>query len=155
MELYEMVLLQRKCAYVYLWNISETPIIYQGLWKKNWKCNSKQENIIFCFHNRFYKNSFKSSPEDMFIDFRERGREREKHWCEKETLIGCLPYTPQPKSNPQPFSLRVDSPTNWATQPGLMFLLSLLKGRYQGDVLLLRLGNTTCDIHTIPSLELK
>ena len=26
----------------------------------------------------------------MFIDFRER--EKEKHWCERETSIGCLPY---------------------------------------------------------------
>ena len=42
----------------------------------------------------------KSSPEDMIIDFRERGeREREKEpQCEKETLISCLPYTPQLES---------------------------------------------------------
>ena len=39
--------------------------------------------------------SFKSSPKDMFFKFildREEGREKEK---EKETLIGCLPYTSQ------------------------------------------------------------
>ena len=30
------------------------------------------------------------SPEDMLIDFRQRGRERER-----ETLNGCLPYVPR------------------------------------------------------------
>ena len=34
----------------------------------------------------------------MFIDFRERGKEkesqREKHQCEKETLISCTPTAP-------------------------------------------------------------
>ena len=34
----------------------------------------------------------------MFIDFRDRGREkekkREKHQCEIERWIGCLPYAP-------------------------------------------------------------
>ena len=33
----------------------------------------------------------------MFIDFREEGkggREGEKHWCEREALIGCLLYVP-------------------------------------------------------------
>ena len=42
---------------------------------------------------------FKSSPDDIFsLLFRERGRERgqerEKHQCERETSIGCLPYVP-------------------------------------------------------------
>ena len=38
-----------------------------------------------------YSNFLKASSEDMFIDFRERGRgwraggEREKHQCERET----------------------------------------------------------------------
>ena len=30
------------------------------------------------------------------IAFRERRKEREKHQCERETLIGCLPYVPGP-----------------------------------------------------------
>ena len=54
---------------------------------------------IYCIYTfeTIIPNFLKSSPEDMFIDFRERGkgreREREKHLCERETLIGCLPYT--------------------------------------------------------------
>ena len=36
----------------------------------------------------------------MFTDFREKEggvgeREKEEHCCERETLIGCLPYVPQ------------------------------------------------------------
>ena len=42
---------------------------------------------------------FLPSPEDMFIDFREREREgereEEKHGCERETSISCLLYVPQ------------------------------------------------------------
>ena len=30
-----------------------------------------------------------------FIAFRERGRERETHRCEREKLIGCLSYMPR------------------------------------------------------------
>ena len=38
----------------------------------------------------------------MFIDFRERGRER-KHWCERERSIGCNLYIPWlERSNLQP-----------------------------------------------------
>ena len=38
----------------------------------------------------------------MFIDCRERGRgrEREKHGCEKRTSIGCLLYVPRPWNEP-------------------------------------------------------
>ena len=39
----------------------------------------------------------KSSPEDMLINFRKRGqgkKEREKHPCERETPISCLPHMP-------------------------------------------------------------
>ena len=70
---------------------------------------------------------FKSSPEDMRIDFfyfylfifiqlqlsvffphrllildRERGREREreKHQYRREASIGCLPYAPEPGTKP-------------------------------------------------------
>ena len=59
----------------------------------------------------------------MFIDFRERGRERKR-----ETLIACLPYTPctrdgthKPGMCPdwelslQPFGAQDNAPTNWAT----------------------------------------
>ena len=35
----------------------------------------------------------------MFIDFREMGGERDL--CERETWIGCLPYTPNQGLNPQ------------------------------------------------------
>ena len=54
----------------------------------------------------------KFSPKDMLINFREReeGRERnrEKHQCEREALMGCLLYVPllglnlQPRNVPWP-----------------------------------------------------
>ena len=31
---------------------------------------------------------------------RERGGKRERHWCERETPVSCLPYTPQPGIEP-------------------------------------------------------
>ena len=37
-----------------------------------------------------------TSLEDMVFDFRERGIEGERNICERETLISCLPYAPQP-----------------------------------------------------------
>ena len=64
----------------------------------------------------------------MFIEFTERGRERETLICERN-IIGCFPYTPQhgggvgngthkvgmgPDSlwKPQPFGVQGDAPTN-------------------------------------------
>ena len=67
---------------------------------------------------------FWSSPEDMFIDFffwegeSEKEREKKKHWCERETLVGCPRKLPDWGSNPQSFCVRDDAPTNWATWPG-------------------------------------
>ena len=47
-------------------------------------------------HSSVLKNKriyiFRSLPEDMCIDFRERGRERERNIDAREKLIGCLPY---------------------------------------------------------------
>ena len=46
--------------------------------------------------------NFLSSLEDIFSlllereNERERGKEREKHQCEREVSTGCLPYTPGP-----------------------------------------------------------
>ena len=64
----------------------------------------------------------------MFIDFRERGRERERERNTNQLPPVCSPtreWTPnlgmfdqQSKSNPQPFGVRNDSPTNWATDHG-------------------------------------
>ena len=66
----------------------------------------------------------------LLILEREEGREREgeKHWCERETSIGCLSYAPRLRTKPtikactphracapQPFSLWDDAPTSWAT----------------------------------------
>ena len=80
----------------------------------------------------------------FFIAFGGRGREGEKHWCEREILIGSLPYGFRPKivhaqtgeSNPQPrhvhwpeikcatCQLQDNAPTNWATltRAGLSWL---------------------------------
>ena len=47
---------------------------------------------------------FEFSPEDMFINFRKRGRERErvrkKYRCERKTAISRLPYVHQPGIEP-------------------------------------------------------
>ena len=52
---------------------------------------------------------FSSSPEDMLIDFRERGRGRgEKHRWEREASMGCLWFAPGQGMEPQPG--RVPSP---------------------------------------------
>ena len=52
------------------------------------------ETIEFMKVFLFY---FYSSPEDMFIDLRERERET---LCEKETSICCFLYLPQPGTEP-------------------------------------------------------
>ena len=49
--------------------------------------------------------------------FRERGREREKHWCMREALIGCFLYTHGLRFEPTTWACvltRDDAPTNWA-----------------------------------------
>ena len=73
----------------------------------------------------------------MLIDFKDREREGEKHWHERETSISFLSYTPpdpdhpnlgpiwdwtrnlgmgpDEESNQWPFSLRDGAPSNWAT----------------------------------------
>ena len=78
----------------------------------------------FCF--------LKSSPEDMLIDFTERGREgeaeAEKHWYQRETSNSCLSHAPWPETKPiiqardltRNWTLDLpvygtDAPTNWAT----------------------------------------
>ena len=67
------------------------------------KLNQKWENIRKAKSRMFYKITvlyfyLLSLSEDMFIDFRERGREGkregEKHQCEKETRISCLLHMP-------------------------------------------------------------
>ena len=83
--------------------------------------------ISFIIPARF---CFQSPLTDMFINFRERGREkeeereREKHQCERN--IDQLPPVCDPsgdcthncmcpdwESNPQPFGIWDDAPTNW------------------------------------------
>ena len=84
------------------------------------------------------------------MDFRKRGRggerEREKHidvrkkhWLVASHMHAIEPgMCPDWESNPQPFGVQDDAPTNWATWPGLFifkilscFLLNCkpLKGR--------------------------
>ena len=76
---------------------------------------------------------FKSIPEDIFTDFREeeRQRERKKHQYKRNT--DWLPPTcdqtrdqtpnlgmcPNRGSNPQPFSVWDNAPNDYATWPGL------------------------------------
>ena len=46
-------------------------------------------------NENFFLKFFLFLPKDIFpIAFSERGREREKHQCERETSIGCLLYAP-------------------------------------------------------------
>ena len=54
------------------------------------------KNKIEMVCNSFFKKI-------LFI-FRKKGREgeREEHWCERETSIGCLLYAPRQGPNPQP-----------------------------------------------------
>ena len=55
------------------------------------------------FNSFYFSYFFFCSPEEIFSLLLEGGkegrkegnREREKHWCERETLIGCLSYVPQ------------------------------------------------------------
>ena len=60
-----------------------------------WLFCSHAFNIIFYLKNLFF-----------IVYFRERGREGEregeKHWCERETSIGCLLYAPDWEPNLQP-----------------------------------------------------
>ena len=54
------------------------------------------ENLMHIFSLLLFIYLFLSSPKDIYIDFRKRGREggreRERDHCERETLIVCLPY---------------------------------------------------------------
>ena len=81
-------------------------------------------NVFVSFFKKFF---------NLFIDLRERGRwewGRERQWdqCQRETSIGCPHKCPNRGLNPQPryvpwpgikpptfFSVRDDTPTNWAT----------------------------------------
>ena len=47
----------------------------------------------------------------FFINFREEGREREKHQCEKHQLVDSYVCSDL-ESNPQPFGVWEGTPTN-------------------------------------------
>ena len=47
----------------------------------------------FCVLLMYFLNSIYFLRFYLLI-FRERGREGDKHWCDRETLIGCLSYVP-------------------------------------------------------------
>ena len=55
------------------------------LLKLGWGCVRIHVEIFMCL-NFFFKI--------LFIYFRERGREGEKHQCVKNTVIGCLSHDP-------------------------------------------------------------
>ena len=71
--------------------------------------------IIFKIYCAFYilRLSFKSSLEDMFINFRERGRERETlMW---EAWLVAAHMCPDQRSNPQPCAVWYNAPNSSAT----------------------------------------
>ena len=79
----------------------------------------------------------KSSPEDMFIDFREIGGERERETSVWKRNINRLPlkralsrYMPWPGIEPSTFDVQNDAPTNLATQPRLDFFFHIQIRQY-------------------------
>ena len=60
----------------------------------------------------------------LILEGEERGEEREKHQCDREVSMSCLPYEPQPGAKPAPryvpwlglepttFAVLDDAPTN-------------------------------------------
>ena len=93
-------------------------------WMGGWmQCTAmKKETLVsvavshLC--NSFY--FFKYSPKDMFIDIRERGRERDSDVREKQSVTSQL--RPDQESNWQTFDVRDNVPTNYTTPPGLTFV---------------------------------
>ena len=71
----------------------------------------------------------------MFTDLRERerkGARRERHQCGRKTSVRSLPYAPQPGIEPATvFCVWDNAPTNWATQPGHVWLLFKTWVRYK------------------------
>ena len=71
----------------------------------------------------------------MFVDIRERERERKKHGSRASHMWPDWGLNPQPKyvpwfyweQNPQPFGVWDDAPANWTTQPGLIVYLTAPK----------------------------
>ena len=61
--------------------------------RDNHQCNKKSyitHLLKVSNRNKFFHFFFSSSPEDILIDLRERGREGENHQYKREALIGCL-----------------------------------------------------------------
>ena len=52
----------------------------------------------------------------LILEREEGGREREKHWCERETSVASH-TDPLNRSNPPPIGVWDDAPTNWITWP--------------------------------------
>ena len=107
------------CLYTTFWEILYTMNIrIKGFLRsrKNGKLKSHTKLI----------NDFLNIYFILFLE-REGGREKagEKHPCEREISIDCLPYPPgpgvsrdprpRPGIKPTPFGLWDDTPTNWAT----------------------------------------
>ena len=63
----------------------------------------------------------------MFFDFRKKGREREKHWCRRETRLSSCCMCPDQGSNPQRSEVWDDTPTSWTTRPGLSYTFYYFK----------------------------
>lgn len=60
----------------------------------------------------------------MLIDFRERGgeREKEKDLCERKHQSVAFLTCPDKESNPQPFGILDNTPTNWQGLEYLFFI---------------------------------
>ena len=66
---------------------------------------------LFFFFPKWLHYLFLPLPEDMLIDFFPEG-EKQKHQCDRETLIHCLSHMLPQGPNPQTFGLWDDAPTN-------------------------------------------
>ena len=67
--------------------------------------------MSFFFFPKWLHYLFLPLPEDMLIDFVPEG-EKQKHQCDRETLIHCLSHMLPQGPNPQTFGLWDDAPTN-------------------------------------------
>ena len=127
--------------YYFYWPLNS--LYSTGIFNILTKCFHAVENVnIFFF---IFYGFFSSLPKDIFIDFRERGtereREQEKNIDVREKHQWAPPHTcpmqglyPQPKYVPwlgikhaSNLLVQDDTTTKWATQPEFIFFLLIIK----------------------------